>query len=45
MFDSTTVNMLIEGTFATIYMTIASTFLGYLFGLPMGIILTVTDKD
>lgn len=45
MFDSTTINMLIEGTAATIYMTIASTVLGYLFGLPMGIVLTVTDKD
>ena len=45
MFDSTTVNMLIEGTLATIYMTLASTALGYLFGLPMGIVLTVTDKD
>ena len=45
MFNSTTINMLIEGTFATIYMTLASTFLGYLFGLPMGIVLTVTDKD
>ena len=45
MFDSTTINMLIEGTLATIYMTLASTFLGYLLGLPMGIVLTVTDKD
>ena len=45
MFDSTTINMLLEGTAATIYMTIASTVLGYLFGLPMGIVLTVTDKD
>ena len=45
MFDSTTVNMLIEGTLATIYMTIFSTLLGYVFGLPMGIVLTVTDKD
>ena len=45
MFHSTMVNMLVEGTIATIYMTVASTVLGYLFGLPMGIILTVTDKD
>lgn len=45
MFDSTTINMLIEGTLATIYMTLASTFLGYVLGLPMGIVLTVTDKD
>jgi len=45
MFNATTINMLIAGTFATIYMTLASTLLGYLFGLPMGIVLTVTDKD
>lgn len=45
MFDSTIVNMLLEGIVDTLYMTIASTVLGYLFGLPMGILLTVTDKD
>lgn len=45
MFDSTIVNMLLEGIVDTLYMTIASTALGYLFGLPMGILLTVTDKD
>lgn len=45
MFDSTIVNMLLEGIVDTLYMTIASTVLGYIFGLPMGILLTVTDKD
>lgn len=45
MFDKVIVDMLIEGTIATIYMTVTSTVLGYLFGLPMGIVLTVTDKD
>ena len=45
MFDNTIVNMLLEGIVDTLYMTIASTALGYLFGLPMGILLTVTDKD
>ena len=45
MFSNTVVNMLLEGIVDTLYMTIASTALGYLFGLPMGILLTVTDKD
>ncbi len=38
-------NMIIEGTWATLYMTLASTILGYVFGLPMGILLAVTDKE
>lgn len=37
--------MIIEGTWATLYMTLASTILGYVFGLPMGILLAVTDKE
>ena len=45
MFDSTIVTMLLEGIRDTLYMTLASTLLGYVFGLPMGILLTVTDKD
>ncbi|MGN0844791.1 MAG: methionine ABC transporter permease, partial [Kiritimatiellia bacterium] len=45
MFDSTIVNMLLSGIQDTLYMTLASTLLGYLFGLPMGILLAVTDKD
>ena len=45
MFDPTVVNMLLSGIRDTVYMTLASTLLGYLFGLPMGILLAVTDKD
>lgn len=37
--------MLLEGTAATIYMTLVSTGFGYLLGLPMGIVLAVTDKE
>ncbi len=37
--------MLLEGTVATLYMTLLSTFFGYLIGLPMGIVLAVTDKE
>ena len=37
--------MLWEGTVDTLYMTLVSTFFGYVLGLPIGIILTVTDQD
>ena len=37
--------MIIEGIRDTLYMTLASTLFGYLLGLPMGIVLAVTDKD
>ncbi len=37
--------MILEGIKDTLYMTLLSTFLGYLFGLPMGVLLAVTDKD
>ena len=34
--------MLVEGTFVTLYMTLVSTFMGYVIGLPMGIALVIT---
>lgn len=43
--DSKTIMLLAEGLRETVYMTLVSTFLGYLIGLPVGILLTVTDKD
>lgn len=42
--DSTTINMLIEGIGATLYMTLVSTLMAYVIGLPMGIALVVTEK-
>lgn len=45
MFSSEIITMLLEGIRDTVYMTVASTFFGYVIGLPMGIALTVTDKD
>lgn len=45
MWDNSTTMMLVEGTFATLYMTLASTLLAYLIGLPMGIALVVTAKE
>lgn len=37
--------MYIEATWETLYMTLFSTFLAYLIGLPLGTLLAVTDKD
>lgn len=45
MLDNTIVSMLLEGTLATLYMTLVSTLFGYLMGLPMGIVLAVTDRE
>lgn len=45
MFDKQIVLMLLEGVRDTLYMTLASTLIGYVLGLPMGITLAVTDKD
>jgi len=45
MWDSKVVMMLIEGIRDTLYMTLLSALLGYVLGLPMGIVLTVTDKE
>ena len=45
MLDTDTIMMLVERTRDTLYMTLMSTLFGYVLGLPMGIILTVTDKD
>lgn len=45
MFDSQVIKMLLEGVRDTVYMTLVSTFAGYVIGLPMGVVLTVTDKD
>lgn len=45
MWNSQVIIMLLEGIRDTLYMTLASTLFGYIIGLPMGIVLTVTDKD
>ncbi len=44
MFSSEVINMIYKGFWETIYMTLVSTALGYLIGLPLGITLAVTDK-
>ncbi len=45
MFSSEVIQMLVRGIGETLYMTLASTLFGYLFGLPMGILLTISDKE
>lgn len=45
MWNSEVIAMIVKGIGETLYMTLLSTFLGYLFGLPMGILLTVSDRE
>ena len=45
MFSNEVLQMLVKGIGETLYMTLASTLFGYLFGLPMGILLTISDKE
>ena len=42
-FDAVVQEMIINGIWETLYMTLASTFMGYVLGLPLGIALAVTD--
>ncbi len=44
MLDTEFTTMLLEGTRDTLYMTLVSTLFGYVLGLPLGIVLAVTDK-
>lgn len=45
MWTSATTDMIITGIGQTLYMTILSTIVGYVFGLPLGVMLAVFDKD
>ena len=45
MWTSATTDMIITGIGQTLYMTILSTVVGYVFGLPLGGMLAVFDKD
>lgn len=45
MWDSTVIMMIVRGIGETLYMTLTSTLLGYLLGLPMGILLVICAKD
>lgn len=39
------INLLFEGLGQTLYMTILATLFSYLFGVPLGVILTITSKN
>lgn len=45
MWTEAVVNMIIKGVGETLYMTLVSTLLGYVFGLPYGVLLKVSDKE
>ncbi|NLM83684.1 MAG: ABC transporter permease [Clostridiales bacterium] len=45
MFDQAVVKMIGNGILETLYMTLTSTFIAYIIGLPLGVALVVTDKD
>ena len=45
MWSEDVILMILNGIKETLYMTLASTILGYVLGLPMGICLAVSDKD
>ena len=43
MFETGILEMIGQGILETLYMTLGSTLFAYLFGLPMGILLVVTE--
>lgn len=45
MWDSSMNALIIQGTFETLYMTVTSTLLAYIIGLPMGVLLVTSDSD
>lgn len=45
MFSQAVLKMIGMGILETLYMTVVSSILAYLLGLPLGILLVVTDKD
>lgn len=45
MFSQAIINMIGKGILETLYMTLLSSALAYILGLPLGILLVVTDKD
>lgn len=45
MWSSEVTEMILNGIGETLYMTIGATLFGYVIGLPMGVLLAVTDKN
>lgn len=44
-FDQATIEMLLEGVWDTVYMTVAATFFSYVFGMLMGVTLVISRTD
>lgn len=44
MFDAATIEMLMEGVWDTLYMTLVSTFFSYVFGMVMGVYLVISRE-
>ena len=45
MFNPEMIRLLAQGIWETLYMTIVSSLLAYVLGLPLGILLILTDKN
>jgi D-methionine transport system permease protein len=45
MWNETVLNMIGKGILETLYMTILSSVISYVIGLPLGILLVISDKD
>lgn len=45
MLNPEILHLLLQGTLETIYMTLVSTLIAYILGLPLGVLLSVTDKN
>ena len=45
LFDQTTISMLLTGIKETLLMTFLSSAISYLIGIPLGILLVITEKD
>ncbi len=45
MWSSEIVNMIIQGIGEALYMSVVSTIFGYVLGLPLGILLMISDKE
>lgn len=45
MWSSEVVNMIVQGIGETLYMSVVSTVFGYVLGLPLGILLMISDKE
>ena len=45
MWTKEVVDMILKGIQETLYMTLLSTLMGYVIGLPMGVLLAVSDKE